>query len=74
MVLKTEALQQINLGLRRASLIYHFFCETIIDELGEEKGTEMIRKAVDVYGTHMGLAARRKADEKGLARPPFTKI
>lgn len=56
--------------LRRASLIYHFFYETIIDELGEEKGTEMIRKAVDAYGTHMGLAARRKADEKGLARTP----
>ncbi len=70
MIPKAEALNQIKLGLRRASLIYHYFCETMIDELGEEKGTEMIKKAVDAYGTHVGLAARRKANEKGLALTP----
>jgi len=36
---KAEALRQINLGLRRAALIYHYFCETLVNELEEEKGT-----------------------------------
>ena len=67
---KEEALKQINLALRRAALIYHCFCETLVGELGEAQGTEMIKKAVEAYGTCVGQAARQKAIEKGLALTP----
>lgn len=67
---KEEALRQIGLGLRRTALLYHYFARTLADELGEERGKALIRKAIDAYGTHIGKDARRKADEKGLSLTP----
>ena len=65
-----EALRQIQLALRRASLLYHYFAKTLVEELGEERGTDLIRKAIDAYGAHIGKDARHKADEKGLPPTP----
>ena len=65
-----EALEQIRLALRRAALIYHYFCETVIDELGENRGLACIRKAVDAYGAHIGREAAGNAREKGLRLEP----
>jgi nitroreductase len=57
-------------ALRRAALIFYYFCETLVDELGEVKGHELIRRAVDAYGDRIGQEARKKAQEKGLALTP----
>ena len=70
MIPKEEALHQVRLALRRAALIYHYFSKTILEELGEHRGTTLIKKAVNEYGTHVGREARRKADEKGLIPLP----
>jgi nitroreductase len=51
-------------------MIYHYFCETLVEELGLERGTELIRKAVDAYGERIGQEAREKALEKGLTLTP----
>jgi nitroreductase len=67
---KGEALKQVNLGLRRAALIYHHFAETLVKELGKEKGSELIRKAVDSYGSQVGSDARKTALKKGLSLTP----
>ena len=67
---KEEALRQIRLALRRGALLYHYFAKTLVEELGEERGTELIRKAIDAYGAHIGKDARRRADEKGLPPTP----
>ena len=67
---KEEALKQIRLGLRRTALLYHHFARTLVEELGEERGRALIRKAVDAYGAHIGKDARRKADERGLSPTP----
>jgi len=67
---KKEAVRQIELALRRAALLYHYFAKTLIDEFGEEKGSQLIRRAIDVYGAHIGKDARRKADERGLPPTP----
>lgn len=69
-ILKKEALHQIQCALRRTALLYHYFSETLINELGEEKGTELIHKAVEAYGTHIGQEAQRKAREKSQALIP----
>ena len=50
MLTKKEALENVQRALRRGALIYHYFCETLVQELGEEKGKDLIRKAVDAYG------------------------
>jgi len=67
---KKEALCQIQFALRRAALIYHYFAQTLIDELGEAKGREIIAKAVKAYGEHIGKAARTKANQKDLPLRP----
>lgn len=70
MIPEKEALRQLNLALRRAALIYHHFAETLVDELGEEKGMQLIRKTVDAYGDHVGREAKKKAQKKGLHLTP----
>jgi nitroreductase len=70
MISKKEALRQIQFALRRTAMIYHYFCETLAEELGEEKAMELTRKAVDAYGNRIGLEARKKAQEKGLPVTP----
>lgn len=64
------ALELIRRGLRRAALIYHHFADTLIREMGEEKGKELIRKAVDAYGFQIGREARQKAEIKDLELTP----
>ncbi len=70
MISKKEALRQIQFALRRTAMIYHYFYETLTEELGEEKAMELTRKAVDAYGNRIGLEARKKAQEKGLSVTP----
>ena len=65
-----EALRQIQLALRRAALLYHFFAKTLTDELGESRGRELIRRAIDAYGDHIGREARCHVDERGLSPTP----
>jgi len=65
-----EAAAQIKLGLRRAALIYHHFARTLVDELGEKRGRELIKKAVESYGSHVGCEARQKAEDKKLDLKP----
>jgi nitroreductase len=67
---KKDALQNINAALRRAALIYHYFSRTLVDEFGEERGLELIRKAIKAYGDHVGKDAREKALKKGLSLTP----
>ena len=70
MISVEEAAAQIKLGLRRAVLIYHYFAKTLIEELGKEKGTELIKKAIEAYGSHVGSEAREKARKKNLDLKP----
>jgi nitroreductase len=67
---KKEALRQIRLALHRTALLYHHFAETLVAELGEKKGTELIRKAIEAYGARIGGEARSKARDKGLSPTP----
>jgi len=67
---KQEALSQIQAALRRAALLYHCFSETLVEEYGQEKGVELIRKAIDEYGSFIGGEARIKAQTKGLSLTP----
>jgi nitroreductase len=69
-VSKKESLENVGRALRRGALIYHYFCETLVEELGEKRGKELIRKAVDAYGERIGLEAKKKAQEKGSALTP----
>lgn len=67
---RADALDQLNRALRRAALLYHYFAETLISELGENEGRRLILKAIDGYGSHIGRDARKRARDQGLAREP----
>jgi predicted ArsR family transcriptional regulator len=70
LISKTEAMKQIRLSIRRTALLYHYFAKTLTDTFGEKKGNELIEKAVEAYGGHIGRAAKTRAIEKGLALTP----
>ena len=70
MITTDEAAVQIKLALRRAALIYHHFARTLVEELGEERGQELIKKVVESYGSHVGCDARQKAQDKKLDLKP----
>jgi hypothetical protein len=70
MITTDEAAEQIKLALRRAALIYHHFARTLIEEFGEERGQELIKKAIEAYGAQVGGDARQKARSKNLDLKP----
>ncbi len=56
----------VRLMARRLALFYHFVAQTLIEELGEEKAEDLIKRAIWSYGTHIGEVKRDQALEKGL--------
>ena len=69
-ILKSEALEQVNLAIRRAALLYHYFADTLISEFGEDEGRRLILKAIGAYGAHIGNAAGDRARQIGLQSLP----
>ena len=54
--------------MARALAAYHaFFANEAIDMLGEEKGTELVKKVVARFGRERGKRIREKTDAKGEA-------
>ena len=49
---------------------HHAFTQTLIEELGEEKGKALALKAIRGYRGFVGQNARKRAEEKGL---PFAR-
>ena len=70
MITTDEAAAQIKLALRRAALIYHHFARTLIEEMGEARGRELILKAIESYGLDVGCQARQKALDRNLDLKP----
>ena len=54
--------------MARALAAYHaIFANEVIDALGEEKGTELVKKVVTRFGRERGKKIREKSDAKGEA-------
>ncbi len=65
-----EAKEQVRKVCVRLALLHLSFARTIVDELGEEKGRQLILKAIKEYGTRIGEEARVKANAQGLDDNP----
>jgi hypothetical protein len=57
---------EVTLMARRAALLHYYFSEAIIAELGEEKGREVIKKAIWDYGEHCGRTCKEGVEAMGL--------
>jgi hypothetical protein len=69
-MLRSEARDQVNLALRRAALLYHYFADTLVNEFGEDEGRRLVLKAISAYGAHIGRTAEDRARRKGLEPTP----
>jgi len=61
-----EAKQLIALTSRRIALLHLAFAKTLVDELGEKKGKELILKAIKYYGNKIGEKVRKAVIDQGL--------
>lgn len=61
-----EARQGVRNMSRRLGLLHICFARTLIDELGEEKGRELIERAIWTYGTRVGEQIRARVHALGL--------
>ena len=61
-----EAEKEVELVSERLALLHLTYAKTIIDELGEEKGKELILKTIKRYGKTIGKKRREEIEEKGM--------
>ena len=66
MITAQECTEEVKLMARRAALLHYYFSEAIIAELGEEKGKQLIKKAIWAYGEHCGRTVRQGVEAMGL--------
>jgi hypothetical protein len=71
-----EASEQVAMWARRMALLYHYFGEVLVEELGEEKAKEIMKKAVWRYGLDCGQRVREGVEKMGLPLTPenFSKV
>ncbi len=65
-----EAKREVEAASRRIALLHLSYAKTLIEELGEERGIELIRKAIEDYGTRIGEKTREDVLKKGLPPDP----
>jgi hypothetical protein len=61
-----EARKAVRDMTRRVGLLHMAYARTLVDELGEERGKELIEKAIWAYGTLIGERTRRSVEARGL--------
>jgi hypothetical protein len=62
---RAEALAQVLTSVERLAMLYYHFANTLIGELGEDKGKVLIREAIDAYGREVGERQRRRVTAAG---------
>lgn len=61
-----EAKKYIESVSRRIALLHLAYAKTIVDELGEEVGLELIAKATRLYGKYIGEEVKERVSRKGF--------
>ncbi len=65
-----EAKEQVRRACARLGLLHLSFAKTLFNELGEEKGKELVLKAIKEYGTRIGEQAKANVAAQGLDNNP----
>ncbi len=65
-----EAEKEVEITSRRLGLLHLSYAKTIMEELGEEKGLEIIAKAIKNYGIMIGEKTKDEVQSKGLNLSP----
>ena len=67
---REQAFREVLAMIRRTALIHYCYAKTLVEEFGEEKGRELILKAIRSYGEEVGKGVRETARAKGLEPLP----
>lgn len=65
-----EAKREVEITSRRIALLHLSYAKTLVEELGEEKGRELIAKAIKDYGIRIGEKTRKEVLDQGLEPTP----
>ena len=65
-----DAKEQVRKVCERLAILHLAFSRTLVDELGEEKGRELVLKAIKNYGIRVGKRAQKRAQDGGLDNSP----
>jgi len=65
-----EAKKAVEATSRRIALLHLSYAKTLVDELGEKKGRELILKAIKDYGVRVGEKTKKEVLDKGLEPAP----
>lgn len=65
-----DAREQVRRVCARLALLHLSFARAIIDDLGEEKGNELILKAIKEYGKRIGEDVKKGVAAQGLDNKP----
>jgi|WetSurMetagenome_2_1015567.scaffolds.fasta_scaffold113581_2 hypothetical protein len=66
MITQEEATRQVLSIVNRMALLHYSFAKMLVKELGEKKGKDLTRKAIDFYGKQVGEQVKEKTLAKGL--------
>jgi hypothetical protein len=69
-ILVEEAKEEIEISTRMVALLHLSYAKTLIQELGEDKGTRLIMKAIKDYGSRIGERTRKEVLDKNLEASP----
>ncbi len=65
-----EAAKEVELVSKRLALLHLAYAKTLTEELGEERGEELVLKSIKRYGRWIGEKRREEIEEKGLEPIP----
>jgi len=65
-----EAKRQVELTSQRIGLLHLSYARTLVEELGEEKGKQLIMKAIKDYGKRCGERVKKNVIAQGLEAVP----
>ena len=66
-----EAREQVSKVCRRLGLLHLSFARTLVEELGEKKGKQLVLKAIKDYGTRIGEELKATVTNQGLDNNPM---
>ena len=63
---KDQAFNEVLSIIRRTALLHYCYAKTLMGELGEDRGKELVLKAIQSYGEEVGRKVREETLAKGL--------
>lgn len=64
---KEDAKKQVLAMAQRCAMIFQAFSEVLVEEIGEEKGKDLIQRAITLYGNRCGEKVKEKVRQKGYS-------